>query len=153
MNKFSIRGQLGLGVIDLMIVLVVFSLLAALAVPAFNSFVDRSKVTAAIGDIGSISVQIETFCLKNNDQLPDTLVQLDKGIPMDPWGREYRYVKIPSAGSGIRIAGESEPLNTDYDLYSTGGDGFSEGPVDGRVSMDDIVRAKNGAYIGLVEEF
>ena len=154
MKNLQIKSQRGLGVIDLLIVLVVFSLLAALAVPAFSSFVDRSKVTAAIGDIGAIALRIETFRLNHDDQLPESLVQLDMGVPMDPWGNEYQYAIIPAQGSGklgLRMAGETDSLNTDYDLYSIGSDSHSEGPEEGIVSFDDIVRAKNGAFIGLAE--
>jgi general secretion pathway protein G len=156
MKTLRLKVQLGLGVIDMMIVLVIFSLLAALAVPAFTSFVDRAKVTAAIGDIGSISVQIETYRLKHDDQLPASLLELDMGIPMDPWGHEYKYRSVPEAGSGkksLRMQGGLHPLNTDYDLYSFGGDGPANARTDGTVSSGLIVRAKNGAFVGLVEEF
>lgn len=40
------------------------------------------------------------------------------------------------------------PLNTDYDLYSMGPDGKSQTPLTAKASRNDIVRAKNGAFIG-----
>jgi Tfp pilus assembly protein FimT len=45
------RRSNGFGLLDLMVTLVVFSLLAALAVPAYNGMINRGKVAGAIGDI------------------------------------------------------------------------------------------------------
>lgn len=40
------------------------------------------------------------------------------------------------------------PLNTDYDLYSSGPDGASVGPLTAKASRDDILRANNGRFVG-----
>jgi general secretion pathway protein G len=45
------------------------------------------------------------------------------------------------------------PLNSDYDLYSTGQDGDSQSPLKAKVSRDDIIRANDGAYIGLAAAY
>ncbi len=45
------------------------------------------------------------------------------------------------------------PLNSDFDLYSTGRDGRSAPPLTAQYSRDDIVRAVNGGYVGLASEF
>jgi general secretion pathway protein G len=45
------------------------------------------------------------------------------------------------------------PINSDYDLYSVGPDGRSVPPLTAHHSQDDIVRARNGAYIGPASEF
>ncbi len=44
-------------------------------------------------------------------------------------------------------------LNTDYDLYSRGQDGDSAVPLAVSVSQDDVLRANNGGFIGLVSTF
>ena len=41
------------------------------------------------------------------------------------------------------------PLNSDFDLYSLGPDGESSLALPAAPSQDDVVRAANGAYIGL----
>ncbi len=41
------------------------------------------------------------------------------------------------------------PLNRDFDLYSQGKDGRSQGPLTAQVSLDDVIRANNGGFIGL----
>ena len=41
------------------------------------------------------------------------------------------------------------PLNDDYDLYSRGKDGLTATGVSAARSLDDVVRANNGIFIGL----
>ena len=150
------RRANGFGLLELMVALVVFSLMAALAVPAYSGFVNRAKVSGAIGDIGSLAIEIERFSVSNNDRLPMTLDELPMEIPLDPWGNEYEYFNIRAAGPGngpFRKDGNLNPLNTDFDLYSRGADGDSAGPLSAGKSRDDVVRANNGAFIGLGEDY
>jgi general secretion pathway protein G len=53
----------------------------------------------------------------------------------------------------LRKDGKLNPLNTDFDLYSLGRDGESRETLNARPSRDDIVRANNGAFIGLAEDY
>ncbi len=156
MKNYGIVRPCGFGLLDLMITLVIAGLLAALAVPAYNGLVDRARVARAIGDIGSISVDIERFRLGNEDRIPDNLAELDMDIPLDPWDQPYQYLNIVAAGPGVggfRKDGNLNPLNTDFDLYSIGNDGSSSGPLSANASRDDIVRANNGSFIGLGEDY
>lgn len=146
----------GFGLIELMITLVVASLLMSIAVPTYDRYAQRAKVAKAVGDIGSISIEIGKFQLRNNNRLPATLAELGIDIPMDPWERSYSYFNIAAAGPGVgafRKDKNLNPLNTDFDLYSMGRDGESTGPLTAKASQDDIVRANNGAYIGLGEDY
>jgi len=45
------------------------------------------------------------------------------------------------------------PINTDFDLYSMGPDGDSRAQLSAQPSRDDIIRAANGSYFGLAQEF
>jgi general secretion pathway protein G len=156
MRFLGTSSQRGFGLLELMVSLVVFSLLAALAIPAYQQFVDRAKNAAAIGDIGSLNVAIERFQTNNNGRLPLTLDELPMEVPLDPWGNEYQYLNIRAAGpgnGGFRKDGNLNPLNSDFDLYSKGADGESAGPLAAAKSRDDIVRANNGAFLGLGEEY
>ncbi|MGI9262323.1 MAG: prepilin-type cleavage/methylation domain-containing protein, partial [Woeseiaceae bacterium] len=77
-------------------------------------------------------------------------------VPKDPWGNDYQYLNIRAAGPGkgaFRKDGNLNPLNTDFDLYSMGADAASAGPLSAKNSRDDIVRANNGAFIGLGEDY
>jgi general secretion pathway protein G len=151
-----LRAPAGFSLLELMIVVVVVGLLATLAVPAYNGFIDKARIKSAIGDIGSLHIKLEEFRIKNNDQLPANLNELNIDVPLDPWGEPYEYLNIQAAGpgaGGLRKDGQLNPLNTDYDLYSLGADGSSSGPLSARASRDDIVRANNGAFIGLGEDY
>lgn len=146
----------GFGLIELMITLVIASLLVSIAVPAYDRFADRAKAARAIGDIGTISIEIGKFQLRNNNALPATLDQLGIDIPLDPWDVPYEYLNIATAGPGVgtfRKDKNLNPLNTDFDLYSNGEDRESAGPLSAKASRDDIVRANNGAFIGLGEDY
>ncbi len=146
----------GMGLIDLMLAVIIASLLMAVAVPAYDQFIDRARVARAIGDIGSISIAIERFGIKNNGRLPNSLNELLMDVPIDPWGAPYQYLNIVAAGPGngdFRKDGKLNPLNSDFDLFSAGADGESMGPLSAAKSRDDIVRANNGAFIGLGEDY
>ncbi len=146
----------GMGLIDLMLAVIIASLLMAVAVPAYDQFIDRARVARAIGDIGSISIAIERFGIKNNSRLPNSLNELLMDVPFDPWGAPYQYLNIVAAGPGkgaFRKDGKLNPLNSDFDLFSVGADGESMAPLSAAASRDDIVRANNGAFIGLGEDY
>ena len=146
----------GIGLLELLITLVVATLLMSIAVPAYSGFIQRARIVKASGDIRGISIDIDRFRLNNNDRLPAKLGELPGEIPLDPWGRAYEYLNIPAAGPGkgaLRKDGKLNPLNTDFDLYSKGRDGDSKGPLRAKASRDDIVRANNGAFVGLGENY
>jgi len=146
----------GFGLIELIVVMVILTLLTTLAIPSYDSYTQRARVASAIGDISGLSLEVEKFRLKNNGRIPLTLEEMEVVIPLDPWNQPYVFLNIPSAGSGkndVRKDGKLNPLNTDFDLYSIGKDGKSAGPLSAKASRDDIVRASNGAFIGLGEDY
>ena len=156
MTQLCAGRSAGFGLVELIVVLVIASLLAALAVPAYNGYVDRAKVSRAIGDISGLSVEIDRFSVNHDDQFPATLADLPINIPRDPWGNEYQYLNIRAAGPGVgdfRKDGKLNPLNSDFDLFSAGKDGEFSGSLSAEQSRDDIVRANNGAFIGRGEDY
>ena len=115
-------------------------------------------IIVAITDIRMIEKQIVFFVQDNNGQLPDSLNDLPNiGTINDPWGNPYQYLRI--AGGAIKGKGKLRkdhflvPVNADYDLYSMGKDGKSQSPFSVKVSQDDIVRANDGRYVGLVSNY
>lgn len=156
MARLPKRKSKGFGLLDLVVTLVIAMLLMTLAIPSYQAFVQRANIAASIGDISELSLAIESFRLRNNDRVPDTLDELGVSVPLDPWGRPYAFLNITTAGPGkgeLRKDGRLNPLNTDFDLYSVGKDGQSALPLSAAHSRDDIVRANNGAFIGLGEDY
>ena len=61
--------------------------------------------------------------------------------------------KKANGKGGARKDHALNPLNTDYDLYSSGADGQSKPQITQKLSLDDVIRASNGAYVGLASDF
>jgi len=66
MKKLCTPKCQGMGLIDLMLAVIIASLLMAVAVPAYDQFIDGARVARAIGDIGLIGIAIERFGIKKS---------------------------------------------------------------------------------------
>ncbi len=53
------KNQKGFTLIELMIVVAIIAILAAIALPAYQDYVSKSKVTAALADLASHKTQFE----------------------------------------------------------------------------------------------
>ena len=128
------RKQGGFTLIEIMVVVVILGILAALVVPQVMNRPDQAKVTVAKGDIKAIGAALDMYKLDNysypsTQQGLDALVEKPSGnpqpknwnrdgylkrVPKDPWGNEYQYLS-PGIKGG------------QYDLYSYGADGKQGG--------------------------
>ena len=127
------RKQRGFTLIEIMVVVVILGILAALVVPQVMNRPDQAKVTVAKGDIKAIGAALDMYKL-DNYSYPSTQQGLDalvkkpggnpqpknwnrdgylKRVPKDPWGNEYQYLSPGTQGQ--------------YDLYSYGADGKQGG--------------------------
>jgi general secretion pathway protein G len=129
--RLRLRLQAGFTLIELMVVLVIIGVLAALIVPNVLDRADDARVTAARTDVGNLVQALKLYRLDNqryptaeqglqaliakptaNPVPPNWKPYLDK-LPNDPWGRPYQYLN-----PGIK--GE-------IDVLSFGADGQSGG--------------------------
>ena len=128
------RKQGGFTLIEIMVVVVILGILAALVVPQVMNRPDQAKVTVAKGDIKAIGAALDMYKLDNyaypsTQQGLDALVEKPGGnpqpknwnrdgylkrVPKDPWGNEYQYLSPGTKGG-------------QYDLYSYGADGKQGG--------------------------
>jgi general secretion pathway protein G len=136
-NGSSISGRRWLGrtvqrgftLIEIMVVVVIMGILAALVVPKLMGRADDARVTAARQDIASMMQALKLYKL-DNQRYPTTeqglqaLVQkptsgpatngwksggyIEK-LPKDPWGGQYQYM--------------SPGVKGEVDLFSFGADG------------------------------
>jgi len=141
-----------------MAALAVFGLVAAIALPSFAAIIERQKVGQAGRDMADIAMLIERYRTLRFS-LPETLADLgpNANIPKDPWGRDYQFLNFKSPAPGvngrIRKDHNLHPLNSEFDLYSLGKDGDSRAPLTARASRDDVIWARDGAFVGLAEDF
>lgn len=147
------RTEFGTTLLELMLVVALACLLAAFAIPGFTGYVDRSRVARAIGDIGSISLELAKWQTNFGD-LPDTLAEAGLDGRRDPWGNPYEYLNVATANKGkVRRDKNLNPVNTDYDLYSMGRDGETTTAFPAKKARDDVVRANNGRFLGLAKNY
>lgn len=146
----------GFTLIEWLIVLAFLATLVGVAVPAYTSYVNKANITQAKTDVRSLELAIARYEAKNGE-LPDSLADIGATAFLDPWGNPYQYLRI--AGADLKGKGELRkdrflvPLNSDYDLYSKGEDGDSKAPLTAKTSRDDIIRANNGAFIGVAVDY
>ena len=141
--------------VELLLAVAIIGTLSAIGVPTYTNYIDNARNSSAAVDIQKIESGIVGFQAENGT-FPNSLAQVGFANACDPWGRPYQYLNLgpnPNQTPGHRKDKSQNPLNTDFDLYSMGKDGKSSSQLQAQDSHDDIVRANNGAYIGLASEY
>ena len=153
-NKVLTRNTCkGFTLVELMIVVAVLGLIAMVAIPSYQNNLRDADIDAAIRDIAMISLLVADYNLTNK-KLPDSLDDVKAQGMSDPWGNPYQYVNHDTQPPGKRRKDKNlVPINSDFDLYSMGEDGRSVAPLTAKHSRDDIVRANDGRYVGLAEDY
>ncbi|MCH8179008.1 MAG: type II secretion system major pseudopilin GspG [Proteobacteria bacterium] len=124
-------AQRGFTLIELMVVLVIIGLLAALIVPNVLDRADDARVTAARTDISNVMQALKLYKLDNQrfptaeqglkalvakpttTPIPPNWKPYLEKLPADPWGNPYQFVS-----PGVKGA---------VDVFSFGADGQSGG--------------------------
>lgn len=146
----------GFSLLELMIAVAIVGILASFAYPAYQAHIDRTNIELSISEITLISGKLETVFITQGSFPADlSNLNLPADVLIDPWGNTYEYLNISTAkGKGkLRKNKSLVPINTDYDLYSKGKDGRSVSPLTSALSQDDIVRGRNGGFIGLAKDY
>jgi general secretion pathway protein G len=144
----------GFTLIELLMVVAIIGVLARIGSQKYGDYLERTKVAKAIGDIKAIQTDIDAFESENN-RLPIDLGEIGRAGLLDPWENAYVYAPFPGGNppGSARKDRSLVPINSTYDLYSSGPDGASVGPLTAARSRDDIVRANDGGFIGAARNF
>lgn len=109
----------GFTLIEVLVVVVILGILAAIVVPNIMSEPDKAKIVAAKSTIRAIESALDRYRLDKHDY-PKTDEGLEvlvseylPRVPKDPWGNEYLYLSPGSHG--------------EIDIYSLGRDGLPGG--------------------------
>lgn len=148
------RVSQGFTLLELVLGLSMIGVLGLLASTSYDRYVEKTRVYQAAVDIGGLQMAVKQYEV-NNSVLPDDLAAAGQGAKLDPWGRPYVYVNLQATnGHGAaRKDHKLNPLNSDYDLYSLGKDGQTKAQITQKESLDDVIRAHDGAFIGLARDF
>ena len=125
--------QIGFTLIEIMVVIVIIGVLAALVVPKVMSRPDEARIIAARQDIGTIMQAMKLYRLDNHSYpsseqglaaltTKPSLAPIPENwkgggyierLPNDPWGHPYQYLK--------------PGLHGEIDVFSFGADGQAGG--------------------------
>lgn len=143
----------GFTLTEVLLALAILAILGSIALPMYQNYRERMQVGQAKTDIQKISAVIQAYFLKHS-AYPENLGEVHMGHMKDPWGNAYAYLNIETADTTSPRQDRSlKPINSDYDLYSVGKDGATRKNIGASVSRDDVIRANNGGYVGLAEEY
>jgi general secretion pathway protein G len=134
----------GFTMVELIVVVAILGVLATMAIPFFNGYLNQSKSAAAMGDIRTLSTEISAYAM-DKGRNPDKLDDINRKNFLDPWKRPYAYEKTPV----LMDKANFDTLNTDFDVYSMGVDGTSFPAGGDTHNDDDIVRTNDGAFVGM----
>jgi len=137
-----------------MLVLAIIGVLMGIAIPKYQDYRERIKQAQAIQDIRVIQILVKSYA-EDSGSYPASLATVGNGGKLDPWGRPYVYLDLTSPKNMGKARKDRRlfPLNSDFDLYSLGKDGVSAAPIGSAVSLDDVIRAAGGGFIGLAKRY
>ena len=113
----------GFTLIEVMLVVVIIGILAAVAVPKIGGNLKKAQVNATRGTIKTLDSSIDSFMLDHNAKLPNALQDLipyiknAKGVPQDAFGTAFSYTPNHTDGSyEIRSAGPDGVMGNEDDI-------------------------------------
>ena len=146
-------GRRGYTLVELMLVVLIVAVLSAIAFPTYAAYRKRVDNMKALTDIAAMSTMINLYA-RDNRANPANLAAIGSGGAVDPWGNPYVYYDVAANGRGhARKDHALNPINSDYDLYSMGPDGQTKPQITQKESLDDLIRANNGNFIGVAADF
>jgi general secretion pathway protein G len=137
-KRFGPSSRRAFTLVELLLVLVILGILAALVLPKFTGRTEQARITAAQTQIATFGTALDAFEVdtgsypRGQDGLQQLLAQpadvtgwrgpyLKSDIPLDPWGHPYIFEfpgKLNPSGYDIRSMGPDGQANTGDDIVN-----------------------------------
>ena len=144
-------GQGGFTLIELFVVFMIIGILVSMVAPTWRTLSKRAQKTRCMAEINGIQFQVEAYFIEYSDW-PATLANIGGVTITDPFGNPYQYVNHSTTPALSREVFGSL-LNTSYDIFSLGEDGITSIDIMDPESFDDIIRGRDGGFIGIGSDF
>ncbi len=93
------KMQNGLTLIELMIVVTVVAILAAIALPAYNDYVTRGKIPEATSNLASLRVKMEQWYQDNRNYQDATATTCGVAMPVPPAMKYFTFACTNTGGN------------------------------------------------------
>lgn len=141
-------GAGGFTLIELLVTLALVAILSTIALPSYQHWRTQVLTRQAGQEIVVMATAIKQSYLDARTY-PADITAAGYAGKLDPWGHAYVYYNVADNGrGGARKDHALNPINSDFDLYSLGPDRDTHVQVSNRASDDDVIRARDGAFIG-----
>lgn len=128
--------------LEIMVVLIIIGILAAVVAPKVTAYLDDAKITSAKSEIGTLTTALNSYYSVNGEYPSSLRVIAEKYLDkakfndnkqlLDPWGVPYQYTVKDAGGKKrqsfqIICAGPDNIIGTKDDITQAGGSKLGEG--------------------------
>ncbi|MEY8714927.1 pilin [Francisella philomiragia] len=136
MKNLKTKTQKGFSLVELMVVIAIIAILAAVAIPMYSNYTTRAKVGTEISKIGGLKAEVGELIANNNGTVTgstsgSTFSNIPTGVSVNSNGAITVNVGSANSGSGVLGANTTGSLtltpdtangSIEWDCSATGAD-------------------------------
>ena len=141
MPRTIVAKTAGSTLVELMVIVAIMASLAAMAVPTFVTYRDRSRVTQVVGSSEAIRAALASYAASNSQNLyPDTGTITD-----------FNSLRLVVNANGSMLTPSQIFEVNHYDFYDNDGDGIAD-TYSMRLSVNGVSSTVAGAHLLLTPQ-